>query len=269
MREEPIRVVVHGALGRMGQEVLKALVRDPDCLPVGAVEHESKVRGEKLRLPEGEGEIPLSDDLGALIKETSPHVVVDFSVAEAAVAAAKTSISSGVCFVSGTTGIPEEEINEIERLSREREVGVVIAPNFSIGAVLMMHMAKIAARYFPYAEIIEAHHERKLDAPSGTALATARGMLQAKGSDFSSSPTEKEVLPGCRGGTVGGVGIHSLRLPGVMAYQQVIFGGPGQTLSIAHNVISRESYMPGVLLAVKEVVRRRTFIFGLDKLLGL
>jgi 4-hydroxy-tetrahydrodipicolinate reductase len=148
-------------------------------------------------------------------------------------------------------------------------VGAVVAPNFAVGANLMMYFAKVAARFLPAAEIIELHHDGKADAPSGTALSTARAMLEARGADLQDAKTATFTLEGVRGGEIGGIRIHSVRLPGLVAHQEVIFGGQGQTLTIRHDSLSRESFLPGVRLAIKEVVRRRTFVYGLDTLMGL
>jgi 4-hydroxy-tetrahydrodipicolinate reductase len=138
-----------------------------------------------------------------------------------------------------------------------------------VGAVLSIHLAKIAARFFDQTEIIETHHTEKIDAPSGTALETARAILQARGKAFAYPQTERELLSGVRGGQIDGVAIHSLRLPGFVAKQEIIFGGVGQTFSISHNVISRECYMPGIILATKEVIGLKGLIYGLDALLKL
>jgi 4-hydroxy-tetrahydrodipicolinate reductase len=181
--------------------------------------------------------------------------------------AARLAAERGVNLVIGTTGLTAEDINEIDRLTNARKVGAVVAPNFALGAVLMIHLAKIAARYFDYADIIELHHHLKIDAPSGTALATARAMATARGKPFS-SPDQGKPKPS-RGETVDGTAIHSVRLPGLMAHQEVTLGTAGQTLSIRHDTISRECYMPGVILAIKEVVKRQGLIHGLDTLLGL
>ncbi len=145
----------------------------------------------------------------------------------------------------------------------------MIAPNFAIGAVLMMHFARLAAPYFDVAEIIELHHAAKVDAPSGTALATAREMAAARGRPFEHPETEKQTIPGTRGGVEGGITIHSVRLPGLVAHQEVLLGGLGQTLTIRHDSTSRESFIPGVILAVREVMRRHDLVVGLDRVLGL
>jgi len=171
--------------------------------------------------------------------------------------------------VIGTTGFSPEDIKEMERLVKEHKVGIVVAPNFALGAVVMMHLAKIAAKYLDYAEIIELHHHLKADAPSGTALATARAMAQARGKPFSQPSEQQPEAQKSRGQRVEGVTIHSVRLPGLMAHQEVILGAAGQTLSIRHDTINRECYMPGVLMAVREVVKRREFVYGLDALLNL
>jgi len=144
----------------------------------------------------------------------------------------------------------------------------VVAPNFAIGAALMIHFAKLAAKYLDYAEIIELHHHQKVDAPSGTALSTAKAMAQARGKLFY-RPSEPKGVSGSRGEQVEGINIHSVRLPGLMAHQEVILGTAGQTLSIRHDTINRECFMPGIMLAIKEVVKHQGLVYGLDALLGL
>lgn len=263
----PTRVVVNGALGRMGQEVVRAVLADSELRLVGAVE--DNVPQPYLPVPEHPDLIPFSPNLGSLIEKTCPDVVVDFTAAQAVMAAARVTLPSRVCLVTGTTGLSEAEFDEIADLCARYEIGAVAAANFSLGAVLLMHLASVASRFFSTAEIIEMHHEKKLDAPSGTALATARKMVESRGADFVHAVTEREVLGGVRGGDWGGVGIHSVRLPGIMATQEVLFGGKGQTLLLRHDATSRESYMPGVILAVKEVVGTQGLVRGLDTLLGL
>ncbi|OGO05223.1 MAG: 4-hydroxy-tetrahydrodipicolinate reductase [Chloroflexi bacterium RBG_13_54_9] len=264
---EQIRVVVHGARGKMGQEVLATLCRDPELEPVGAVEKQAT--DDNLALPDGSGLIPFSSDLESILVRCHPQVLVDFTVAEATMPAVRLAVQHGVRPVVGTTGLSADDLAEMERLCRERELGGVVAANFSLGAVLMIHLAKVAARYFDYAEVIELHHEQKIDAPSGTAITTAREMVAARGKPFMYVLTQKESLAGTRGGQIEGVALHSVRLPGLLAHQEVIFGALGQTLTIRHDSISRESFMPGVVLAVKEVVKLNQLVFGLDTLLGL
>lgn len=264
---EPVRVVINGALGKMGQEVTRAVVYEPGLEVVGAVEKE--VSQQYLALVETPELVPFSSDLASLLKSCNPDVLVDFTTAEVSIAAARTAAKEEVNLVIGTTGLSEENLAEIEQLCRANKVGAVVAPNFSLGAVLLMHLAEVAAKFFDNAEIIEMHHDKKVDAPSGTAIATAKTMLQAHGKPFIYPKTEKETISNTRGGQMEGIAIHSLRLPGFMAGQEVIFSGMGQTLSLRHDTISRESYMPGIILAIKEVTKRKGLIYGLDALLNL
>jgi len=264
---QPIRVVVHGATGKMGREVLSALCQDAELEAVGAVDLKSDRK--LLSLPDGSGEIPYSSSVGEIIATCRPDVMVDFTVADATMPAARVAARQGVNLVIGTTGLSDNDVEEVERLCREGDVGAVVAPNFSLGAVLMIHMAKLAARYFDYAEVIEKHHEGKADAPSGTAIATARAMVEGRGEPFRYPELKKETLSGTRGGQIGGVSVHSVRLPGLLAHQEVILGALGQTLSICHDSISRESFMPGVIMAIKRVVKVKGLVYGLETILGL
>jgi 4-hydroxy-tetrahydrodipicolinate reductase len=260
-----IKVLVHGAAGRVGQEVVKAVCQEKDMRLVGAVD--LKVSGDLLALPDGTGKVPFSANFTAMLDSCEPDVVVDFTIAKASMPAVRAAAKHGVNMVIGTTGFSADELKEMQKLAEANEVGIVAAPNFALGAVLMMHLAKIAGKYIDHAEIIELHHDKKLDAPSGTSLLTARAMAEARGKPFL-PPAAGESTPS-RGQTVEGIGIHSVRLPGLMAHQEVIFGTAGQTLSIRHDTINRECYMPGVLLAIRAVVKQKGFIYGLDKLLGL
>jgi len=261
-----IKVVVHGALGRVGQEVLRAVCTNAEMQAVGAVD--IKAKSKKLTLP-NDTEVPLSDDIDAMLSSTKPDVMVDFTVHQAAMPAIRIAAKRKVNLVVGTTGFTKQDIDEIDKLCSSNKIGAIVASNFAIGAILMIHMAKIAAKYFDYAEIIEKHHEKKADAPSGTALSTAKAMIEARGKGFTMPPLEKETLAGTRGGKVNGISIHSVRLPGYMANQDVIFGALGQTLKISHETISREAFMPGVIMAIKHVNENKGLIIGLEQLLGL
>jgi len=263
---KPIRVVVQGASGKVGQVVVNALCLEPEMQVVGAVD--LQVSEDYLPLPDKSGSVPFSSNLDYILTNCQPDVLVDFTIAQATMPAVRIAVKQGVNLVIGTTGLTADELSEIDRLALAHKVGAVVAPNFALGAVLMIHLAKVAAKHLDYAEIIELHHDRKADSPSGTALSTAKAMAAARGKPFKHPPEPKKTSAS-RGEQVEGVTIHSVRLPGLMAHQEVLLGGPGQTLSIRHDTINRECYMPGVILAIKEVVKHQGLIYGLDTLLGL
>ncbi len=263
----PIRVVVHGALGRVGREVVSAACKDPDLQPVGAVD--ARADSDVLPLAGPLGSIPLSRSLETILTQTRPGVIVDFTTAEASLDMIRVAVKHKVNVVIGSTGFSPQNLEEIDRLARENGIGAVVASNFALGAVMMVHLARIAARYFDNVEIIELHHDQKLDAPSGTAVSTAKAIAEARGKAFVYPRVQKETVPGARGAEMQGVALHSVRLPGLMAHQEVIFGTSGQTLTIRHDTINRECYMPGVVTAVKKVAELKGLTVGLDRLLGL
>jgi len=261
----PLRVIVHGAQGRMGRETMTALSRDPELEAVGAVDVTSQ--GDQLPLPDSTGAIPYATSLENVLPRCQADVVVDFTNASACMAAAQTAAAHSLHFVTGTTGLSDADLESLADLSRHHEVGIIVAPNFALGAVLLNHLARIAARFFDYVDIFEAHHEAKFDAPSGTALALARAIASEK--RFTRPESQKETLPGTRGGDYEGVSIHSTRMPGRLAHHDVVFGAAGQTLSLRHDTLSRECFMPALMVAVKEVVKRRELVVGLEEILGL
>jgi 4-hydroxy-tetrahydrodipicolinate reductase len=253
------RVGVLGATGRMGRTVCAAVAADPDLELVAAV---NLAAGEAV-----EG-IRVADRREALL-EAGADVAVDFTRPDAVLDNVLWCVSNGVHVVVGTTGMTPEDLDRISGAVQEAggRSNVFVAPNFAVGAVLMMHFAERAARFLPAAEIIELHHDGKVDAPSGTAMSTARRIAAARGDAYRGP--DAESLQGSRGGDHEGIRIHSVRLPGLVAHQEVILGGPGQTLSIRHDSLDRASFMPGVLLAVKEVAGRPGLTVGLERLLGL
>jgi 4-hydroxy-tetrahydrodipicolinate reductase len=249
----------------MGRTIIDALEGEADLDVVGVVDKLS--RGKEIAC--ASGTLPLFDDAGAALDDTRPDVVVDFTNAAWTPQLTAAVLPRGVRPVIGTTGLPQEFVDGLARECRERSVGGVIAANFAIGAVLMMHLARIAAPHFESAEIIELHHDQKVDAPSGTSIATARGMMEARGGrPFARNEPESTPVAGTRAGAVDGISIHSVRLPGLVAHQEVIFGATGQTLTIRHDS-SREAYVPGVLLAVREAMRLDRLVVGLGSLMGL
>ncbi|MBI4219852.1 MAG: 4-hydroxy-tetrahydrodipicolinate reductase [Chloroflexi bacterium] len=262
-----IKVAVNGALGRMGMTVFGAVCANPDTVPVGAADPKAKVT--TLNRPDGKGAVPLSADLAEIIRNARPDVVVDFSNSEGAMQAVRTSVPAGVRVVSGSTGLTSQALEEIGILAGKHRVGVVSASNFALGAVLLMHLSRIAARYFDHADVVESHHETKIDSPSGTALSIARAIAEGHGTPLLSNVPEKETLKGTRGGTHEGINVHAVRMPGRLARHEVTFGTQGQTLVMIHDTINRDCYMPGVMLAVKYVMSADRLVVGLDTVLGL
>lgn len=262
------RVVVSGASGRMGREVVRAVSREKDLELVGAVDvaHIGEDSGALAGMePNG---VPVAGDLRALLEEVEPEVMVDFTAPTAVAKNVLCALEVGVRPVIGTTGMAPADLERIMELAQEKGIGGLVAPNFAIGAVLMMRFAAMAARFFPAVEIIELHHDQKLDAPSGTAMQTA-GMIAAVREDVRANAGREELkLDGARGAEYrGGLRIHSVRLPGLVAHQEVVFGGQGQTLTIRHDSITRESFMPGVILAIRRVMGLDRIVYGLDKLI--
>jgi 4-hydroxy-tetrahydrodipicolinate reductase len=263
-----VRVGVLGATGRMGRATCRALLDAPDLDLVAAVARATGV-GRPLRdlvpgAPEG---LLVGEDLSELLAAEA-EVVVDFSRPEATAAAVEGLLAEGVHLVSGTTGLAPEAMDDLGNLAGKADHGnAVWAPNFALGAVLAMHFAAVAGRFYPAAEVIELHHQGKADAPSGTALRTARAIAAARRPEGRGPGAES--VPGVRGGEVEGVRVHSVRLPGLVAHQEVIFGGQGEVLTLRHDSLDRSSFMPGVLLAVQAVTTRPGLTVGLEPLLGL
>jgi len=263
-----MRVVVSGAGGKMGREVVRAIHGAGDMTLVGAVDPAcaGADAGELAGL--GRLGVPVYASVAEALAETGADRMVDFTTPAAVFQNVMTALDLGKRVVFGTTGLEEAALSAIDRRARERGLGVVHAPNFAIGAVLMMRFAAEAARFFDQVEIIELHHDQKKDAPSGTAIKTAELIAEARGSRRElAAATETEVAPGARGGDVRGVRVHSVRLPGLVAHQEVILGLPGQTLTIRHDSFDRVSFMPGVLLALRRVGEVTGLVYGLEHLL--
>ncbi|MGD0152227.1 MAG: 4-hydroxy-tetrahydrodipicolinate reductase [Thermacetogeniaceae bacterium] len=265
---ELINVIVAGAAGKMGQEVVKTVLRDPDLVLAGAIDIKAAGQdaGKLVGLPDCG--ILISNSLQAALHNNKADVLVDFTNAQAAANNAKTALKNGIFPIIGATGLDEAEIDELRKIAKKTKIGVLIVPNFTLGAVLMMDFARQAARYFPNVEIIELHHDQKVDAPSGTALLTAQSIDRERKPFHQGHPQEYEKLVGARGGDWNGIRLHSVRLPGLVAHQEVIFGGPGQMLTIRHDSISRESFMPGVTLAIKKVRQLQGVNIGLETVLS-
>jgi 4-hydroxy-tetrahydrodipicolinate reductase len=264
---QTIKVLVTGACGNMGRHVVRAVSDAKDLELVAAVDPAGVDRdiGEvALGHPIG---VKVMGHLPAAIEQASPDVMVDFTHPDVVMDNLTVALKAEVACVVGTTGLSETDLKVVERLCRTHRVPCLVAPNFSLGANLMMRFAVEAARYFEYAEIIERHHEHKADAPSGTALKTAELMQAARGRPFRSAPTTHEKIRGSRGGEMAGIHVHSVRLPGYVANQEVVFGGQGELLVIENISTSRECFMPGVLLAIRSIKNLEGLVYGLDSLL--
>jgi len=249
MERDAIAVLVNGAKGRMGKEVVQAVKAEADMTLVGQTD--------------------LGDDLSRSIKESGASVVVDFTHPRSAVENTRKILEAKAHPVVGTTGFEPKDIRELQDLAARSGIGGLIAPNFAIGAVLLMKFAAEAARYLPAVEVIELHHDQKLDAPSGTALKTVELIRQSVPESAPGASTTRESVPGVRGGRYLGVPIHSVRLPGYVAHEEVLFGGVGQVLSLRHDSISRASFMPGVILAIRAVRHLKVLCYGLETILGM
>jgi 4-hydroxy-tetrahydrodipicolinate reductase len=258
-----IRVLVTGAAGKMGSEVVRAVSVAEGMEVCGCVDPSTGGEGVTGAV------FDCRRDLAEAIADTHPDVMVDFTHPSVVEGNIRTALAAGVDCVVGTTGLSEGKLAELAELAPEGTT-LFVAPNFAIGAVLMMQFSEIAARYMPHVEVTELHHDKKADAPSGTAIRTARLIAAARSEapQVPGSETELPGMEGARGAVVDGVHVHSVRLPGLVAHQEVLFGGQGQTLTIRHDSIDRTSFMPGVVLAVREVGAHSGLIVGLEQLMG-
>lgn len=264
-----MRVGVLGATGRMGRASCRAVLAAGDLELVAAVargDAGSDLRELVAEAPAGLRVRGTPEDL----LDAKAEAVIDFSAPEATLASARLLLPAGVHVVSGTTGLPAEAMDELATLAGRQGAGnAVWAPNFALGAVLAQRFATIAARYYQAAEVIELHHAGKADAPSGTALRTAKAIAGARERSASATQPGRELVTGARGGDVEGVRVHSVRLPGLVAHQEVIFGGQGELLTLRHDSLDLSSFMPGVLLCVRAVPNRPGLTVGLEPLLDL
>lgn len=254
MAHASLRVAVAGARGKMGKVTVEAVRQAPDLEYVGAL-----VRGA------ADASRHEFAGLQELVTAARPDVLVDFTLYPGSKEIALGAIERGVRPVIGTSGYAETDLAELRAACERRRVGAVLAANFAVGAVLMLKFAEAAARHYRVVEIVEMHEAGKKDAPSGTAMATARRLARA--GTFERPPTAALKAEGARGASLNGVGVHSLRVPGVVAHQEVLFGGDGETLRIVHDSTSRASFMPGVLLAVRAAAGLQKFVEGLEELL--
>lgn len=241
-----IPVLVNGAQGKMGKEIVKMLTQDKEFSVVATTDKQ--------------------DDLAAAITSSKAKIVIDFTAASSGFQNASIIINSGAHPVIGTTGFLADQVEELQKRCNKKKLGGIIAPNFSIAAVLMMQFAQKASQFFPHTEIIEMHHNTKEETPSGTAARTAELIAHAR-KETHPLKKYKEIIPHARGANHHEIPIHSVRLPGLVAHQAVIFGGRGESLTIKHDALHRESFMPGIKLACKKVLELDHLVYGLENLL--
>ncbi|MBD2042642.1 4-hydroxy-tetrahydrodipicolinate reductase [Microcoleus sp. FACHB-672] len=270
----PIPVVVNGAAGKMGREVIKAVAEAPDMTLLGAIDRNPEYFGQDAGELAGIEplEVPITNDLESMLafaaQQKEIGVMVDFTHPKTVYDNVRSAIAYGVKPVVGTTGLSPEKLQDLTEFADKASTGCLIIPNFSIGMVLLQQAAVQASQYFDHVEIIELHHNQKADAPSGTAIQTAQ-LLAELGKTFNPPQVEEsEKLAGARGSTADeGIRIHSIRLPGLIAHQEVIFGAAGQVYTLRHDTSDRACYMPGVLLAIRKVLQLKSLVYGLEKIL--
>jgi 4-hydroxy-tetrahydrodipicolinate reductase len=266
-----VRVGVVGALGKMGREVVRTVLADQELALVGAVVSRRPVGNVNSLFSlsdSSDSDLSFDTNLMDMLSRAKPDVCVEFTHPDVVFENAMAIIAAGSRPIIGTTGLGSGQMKQLDQALCDQRLGGMVVPNFAIGAVLLMKFAREAAKYLDHAEIIELHHNQKADAPSGTALKTAEMMAQSQERFGSDNATEKEILPGARGAKgPADIRIHSVRLPGLVAHQEVLFGGLGQTLSIRHDSLNRTSFMPGVALAIKKVSQVTGLLYGLEQLL--
>lgn len=262
-----IKIVIAGPRGRMGREAVNLVNETPHFELMAVIDN--KNNGLQLSNIEGFGgiSVPIFSNIVDCFKQVAADVLIDLTTPEVGMYHAQTALNYGVRPVVGTTGFTNEELQKLNDLCEEKDLGCIIAPNFAIGAILMMKFSQMAAKYFQDVEIIELHHDKKLDAPSGTAVKTAQMISEVRHTKKQGHPDEKETIQGARGADMDGMHIHSIRLPGLIAHQQVMFGADGQTLTIRHDSYNRTSFMSGVKVAVENVMKMNQFVYGLENIL--
>lgn len=267
MTQSKIKVAITGAGGKMGQEAVRMVTSTPHFQLVAAIDRQDdgKLLSEIDGMPNVD--VRMYVDLHKALTENECDVLIDLTNPKVGRKHMEIAFEHGVRPVVGTTGFTEKDVEELSKIAEEKGLGAVIAPNFAIGAILMMKFSQMAAKFLPDVEIIEMHHDRKLDAPSGTAIKTAQLISEVRATKQQGHEEEEEELKGARGADFDGMRIHSVRLPGLVAHQEVIFGGVGQTLTIRHDSIDRTSFMPGIRLAVETVMKLDLLVYGLENII--
>lgn len=277
MSQNQIPVIVNGATGKMGREIVKAVAKEPDLILMGAIARSPEVQGQDAGEIAGLSEpleVPITNQLEPMLgyvageRQMLPGVMVDVTHPDVVYDNVRSAIAYGIRPVVGTTGLSPGQLQDLGNFAEKASTGCLVIPNFSIGMVLLQQAAVAASKYFDHVEIIELHHNQKADAPSGTAVQTAQ-MLAEMGKTYNIQQVEEtEKITGARGGLAEeGIRIHSIRLPGLIAHQEVIFGAPGQIYTLRHDTSDRTCYMPGVILAIRQVQKLKSLVYGLEKIL--
>ena len=276
--KKSIPVLVSGALGKMGSEVVNSVLNSSDCELVAAIDTNKKNNGENISqlLNLKKSDVFVSNDLeGSLCSISQDYrneeikpVLVDFTHPDSVYENTRSAIAYGISPVVGTTGLTPSQINDLAIFAQKANIGCAIIPNFSVGMVLLQQAASVAAKFYDNIELIEMHHNQKADSPSGTCIKTAEMIEEYPKKYNQNLVKETESLKGVRGGVRdSGLNIHSIRLPGLLAHQVVIMGSPGETYTIKHDTIDRKAYMPGVLQAIRKIGKFDSLIYGLEKLI--
>ena len=276
--KKTIPVLVSGALGKMGSEVVNSVLNSSDCELVAAIDINKKNNGENISqlLNLKSSEVFVSNDLeGSLCSISQEYrnqnikpVLVDFTHPDSVFDNTRSAIAYGISPIIGTTGLSPSQINDLSIFAQKAEVGCAIIPNFSVGMVLLQQAASVAAKFYDNIELIEMHHNQKADSPSGTCIKTAEMIEEYPKKYNEGLVKESESLKGVRGGVRdSGLNIHSIRLPGLLAHQVVIMGSPGETYTIKHDTIDRKAYMPGVLQAIRKIGNFKSLVYGLERLI--
>ena len=276
--KKTIPVLVSGALGRMGSEVVNSVLNSVDCELVAAIDIDKKNNGKNISqlLNLKSSEVYVSNDLeGSLCSVSQEYrnqsikpVLVDFTHPDSVFDNTRSAIAYGISPIIGTTGLSSSQINDLSIFANKAEVGCAIIPNFSVGMILLQQAASVAAKFYDNIELIEMHHNKKADSPSGTCIKTAEMIEEYPKKYNEALVNETESLKGVRGGVRNsGLNIHSIRLPGLLAHQAVIMGSPGETYTLRHDTIDRKAYMPGVLQAIRKIGNFKTLVYGLERLI--
>ena len=263
-----IRVAIGGPRGKMGQEAVHTIMNNENMELVAVLDHKEigELLSESPEFP-ASYDVPVFLELESLITIIRPDVFLDLTTPHQVFEHTKLCLQNNVRPVIGTTGFTDEQLRHCTTLAKNNQLGCIVAPNFAIGAVLMMKFATMAAAYFPDVEIIEMHHDQKLDAPSGTAYKTAQMIAEVRPSHKQGHPNEEETIAGARGASFDGIPIHSVRLPGLIAHQQVLFGGEGQLFTLRHDSFNRQSFMSGVTFSINQVMDLTELVYGLENIL--